>query len=105
MTIWFDVEDMIHYFRSGNRRISGIQRLSFEIFRAAKALEHEGMSVGFVRHGARAPSLIPVAWADLVADFGGDAPASAPRAPLDPEAPPVPSAARDRPRGAARRLA
>ncbi len=38
MTVWFDVEDLVHYFRSGNKRISGIQRLSFEIFRGARAL-------------------------------------------------------------------
>lgn len=114
MTIWFDVEDMVHYFRSGNRRISGIQRVSFEIFRAAKALEAAGgPAVGFVRHGARAPALIPVAWADLLADFGGDGPASTPRVMVDAEAPaapvlgPVsgPVVARERPRGAVRRLA
>lgn len=104
MTIWFDVEDMVNYFRSGNRRISGIQRLSFEIFRAAKALEGEGVAIGFVRHGARAPALIPVAWADLLADFGGDGPASAPRALVDLEAPVMPVVVRERPRGVARRL-
>lgn len=104
MTIWFDVEDMVTYFRSGNRRISGIQRLSFEIFRAAKALEGQGVAIGFVRHGARAPALIPVAWADLLADFGGDGPASAPRMVMDPEAPTVCAVVRERPRGAARRL-
>ncbi len=112
MTIWFDVEDMVQYFRNGNRRISGIQRVSFEIFRAAKTLEAEGgPAIGFVRHGARAPSLIPVAWADLLADFGGDGPASAPRAPTVAEAlavaeaPAVPAVTRERPRGAARTLA
>ena len=80
VTIWFDVEDLVHYFGSGNKRISGIQRLSFEIFRAAKALEGEGTAIGFVRHGVEPTALIPVAWADLLADFGGDGPASRPRA-------------------------
>lgn len=109
MTIWFDVEDMVRYFRSGNRRISGIQRVSFEVFRAAKALEATGgPAIGFVRHGAQVPSLITVAWADLLADFGGDAPQSVPRQRSDAEAPAVPTIAavtRDLPRGPARRLA
>ena len=109
MTIWFDVEDMVRYFRSGNRRISGIQRVSFEVFRAAKALEAAGgPAIGFVRHGARVPSLITVAWADLLADFGGETPEAAPRQVSDAAAPAVPTAAvmqQDRPRGAARRLA
>lgn len=110
MTVWFDVEDMVRYFCSGNRRISGIQRVSFEVFRAAKALEAAGgPAIGFVRHGARVPSLITVAWADLLADFGGDAPETAQRRQVpDVEAPSVPMAAavmRDRPHGAARRLA
>jgi glycosyltransferase involved in cell wall biosynthesis len=76
MTIWFDVEDLVHYFRSGNKRISGIQRLSFEIFRGLHALGTE--DVRFVRHGARPPSLLPVAWGDLVAEFGDDGGAEAP---------------------------
>ena len=59
MTIWFDVEDLVHYFGSGNKRISGIQRLSFEIFRAAKALEGEGTPIGFVRHGVK-PGMVPL---------------------------------------------
>ena len=81
MTVWFDVEDLVHYFRSGNKRISGIQRLSFEIFRGAKALGTE--EIRFVRHGARPPSLLPVAWEDLVAEFGGEgAPADESDAPV-----------------------
>ncbi len=70
MTIWFDVEDLVHYFRSGNKRISGIQRLSFEIFRGAKALGTE--EIRFVRHGAKPPSLLTVEWDDLVAEFGAE---------------------------------
>lgn len=83
MTVWFDVEDLVHYFRVGNKRISGIQRLSFEIFRGAKTLE--GDAIRFVRHGTRPLSLIPVDWADLVDDFGTEdsAPARAPAAPVD----------------------
>ncbi len=80
MTVWFDVEDLVHYFRSGNKRISGIQRLSFEIFRGAKALEGDAAEIRFVRHGARPPSLLTVEWADLLADFGGEEARSAPPA-------------------------
>ncbi len=87
MTIWFDVEGLVHYFRSGNKRISGIQRLSFEIFRGAKALE-DAPEIRFIRHGARPPSLLPVEWSDLVADFGSDevhsAPASSAPCPTSP---------------------
>lgn len=77
VTVWFDVEDLVHYFRSGNKRISGIQRLSFEIFRGVQALEGqasegEGPQIGFVRHGTRPPSLLTVDWSELVADFGGE---------------------------------
>ena len=72
MTIWFDVEDLVHYFRSGNKRISGIQRLSFEIFRGAKALGTE--EIRFVRHGARPPALLTVEWEELVGEFGAEAP-------------------------------
>ena len=108
MTVWFDVEDLVHYFGSGNKRISGIQRLSFEIFRAAKALEGEGTPIGFVRHGVKPNALIPVAWADLLADFGGDGPASPPRTVPDPDIdtpPPPPVVVADRPRSLPRRLA
>lgn len=105
MTIWFDVEDLVHYFGSGNKRISGIQRLSFEIFRAAKALEGEGTAIGFVRHGVKPTSLLPVAWADLLVDFGGDGPASPPRTLPDPDTPPLPVVVSERPRSLPRRLA
>ena len=90
MTIWFDVEDLVHYFRSGNKRISGIQRLSFEIFRGAKALGGERPEIRFVRHGARPPSLLTVDWSDLMADFGAD---EARSAPLRPPGAPVAEAA------------
>lgn len=67
-TIWFDVEDLFSYFRS-NKRISGIQRLTFEIIRATRALEGQGWTVGFVRHGTRPRSFVLVAWDELAADF------------------------------------
>ena len=84
MTIWFDVEDLVHYFRVGNKRISGIQRVSFEIFQAAMSLVDKDVAIGFVRHGTKPLTLIPVAWEDLLADFGD---AESPT-PLQPEPPP-----------------
>jgi glycosyltransferase involved in cell wall biosynthesis len=67
MTIWFDVEDLFHYFRSGNKRISGIQRLTFEIYRAARELDPA--NIRFVRHGARPRSFLVVDWDELAIDL------------------------------------
>lgn len=104
MTIWFDVEDLVHYFRSGNKRISGIQRLSFEIFRGAKALGTE--PIRFVRHGARPPSLLTVEWEDLVAEFGAEPPAEADATRVPPTAiADLPEPPRSRARQAAKRAA
>ena len=87
MTIWFDVEDLVHYFRAGNKRISGIQRLSFEIFRGAKALGTE--EIRFLRHGARPPAMLTVPWENLLAEFGEEH-HPAPSAPTQPPAPGAP---------------
>ena len=104
MTIWFDVEDLVHYFQVGNKRISGIQRLSFEIFRGAKALGHE--EIRFVRHGSRPLSLLEVGWDALVADFGEDAEPVPAAEPLPmPDAVPVPGDAPPTPKSLPRRLA
>ncbi len=106
MTIWFDVEDLVHYFRVGNKRISGIQRLSFEIFRGAKELGDE--EIRFVRHGSRPLSLLEVSWDDLVADFGEDAepvPEAAPAPLISPVAVPIPGDPPPVRRSLARRLA
>lgn len=70
MTVWFDVEDLFHYFRGGHKRISGIQRLTFEIYRAAHTLEPGG--VGFVRHGHGPDRYVVVDW-DWIADAFADA--------------------------------
>jgi len=65
-TIWFDVEDLLHHFRSGMTRFSGIQRLAFEVYRAAENMEAGSGRVRFVRHGRDAePRLVPVTWASL----------------------------------------
>ena len=67
MTVWFDVEDLFYYVRSGNKRMSGIQRLCLEIYGAAHALD--GAGVRFVRHGNRRLSFAPVAWDAVAAEF------------------------------------
>jgi glycosyltransferase involved in cell wall biosynthesis len=69
-TVWFDVEDLLHHFRSGVSRPSGIQRLTFEVYRAAQAAEGAGGRVRFVRHGqAGEPRLVPTRWAPLEAAY------------------------------------
>src|SRR3954447_816920 len=95
MTVWFDVEDLFHYFRSGNKRVSGIQRLTYEIYRAARQLEGANGGVGFVRHGARPLSFLLVDWDDLpidseqesVPDPDGAKPAADGERPAPPRAP------------------
>jgi len=51
MTIWFDAEDLIRYFQVASRP-TGIQRLSFEILRAAWKRAGAGGDVRFCRRGA-----------------------------------------------------
>ena len=77
MTVWFDVEDLFHHQRSGAKRVSGIQRLTLEIYRAAVALEDTQGGIGFVRHGSGPGGLVPVAWADVEAGFAEPAPSHA----------------------------
>jgi glycosyltransferase involved in cell wall biosynthesis len=49
MTIWFDIDDLIHFFRN-NQRPTGIQRLSFETCRAVWRQAGASGNVGFCRH-------------------------------------------------------
>ena len=65
MTVWFDIEDLFHYFEGGHKRISGIQRLTFEIYRAATTLG----GVRFVRHAEEGLGLDVVEWAEVEAAF------------------------------------
>jgi glycosyltransferase involved in cell wall biosynthesis len=51
MTIWFDIEDLIKFFQFASRP-TGIQRLSFEIYRAAWAQAGETGAVRFCRRGS-----------------------------------------------------
>ncbi len=93
MTIWFDVEDLFHFVRSGNKRTTGIQRLTLEIYRAAEALSGGDGAVRFVRHGRSGEIFEPVTWPDILAQFAPQEtpPAEAPaiarpavRAPIGP---------------------
>lgn len=68
MTIWFDVEDLFEYARSGFRP-SGIQRLSYELYAAVRALNPAG--IGFVRHDRLAGTMRVVDWAEVEAIYSG----------------------------------
>ncbi|GBQ20228.1 glycosyltransferase [Acetobacter estunensis NRIC 0472] len=58
--VWFDVEDLFEYARTGSRP-SGIQRVAFEIQSAMQALpEMQGTCVGFLRHTTDGRGFTPV---------------------------------------------
>ncbi len=59
MTLWLDVEDLFHY-GANNRRPSGIQRLSFELYAELHAIL--GPGVRFCRHDPIADTLRTVPW-------------------------------------------
>lgn len=65
MTIWIDVEDLFDYARE-NSRPSGIQRLSFELYRALVAARGES-GVRFCRHSRFGETLVAVPWSELQA--------------------------------------
>lgn len=65
MTVWFDVEDLFHHLRGAHARPTGIQRLTFEVYRAAVSMAE----VRFVRHGPGPRSFGMVRWAGLAAAF------------------------------------
>ena len=123
MTTWFDVEDLYHHLRGGHRRMSGIQRLTFEIYQAAHAIG----GVGFVRHDDGPDRFQVVDWPWIVAAFDAaagpededppaatDTQAPAPGSPPTPLSAPLPApiaaplpapASRTAARTAARRVA
>ena len=76
MTVWFDVEDLLRHREEGNPRVTGIQRLTLEIYRAALALG----GVGFVRHGTGAHLLHLVDGNELIGRFD-EVPAATPGTP------------------------
>ncbi len=63
MTIWIDVEDLYDYARE-NARPSGIQRLSFELYRALVAARGES-EIRFCRHATFGDTLFLVPWSDV----------------------------------------
>jgi glycosyltransferase involved in cell wall biosynthesis len=62
MTIWIDVEDLFHYSRLGARP-SGIQRLSFELYKALRAIPSQ--DIRFVRHDQLGQSFRTTSWDDV----------------------------------------
>ena len=87
MTIWFDVEDLVQFFQTSSRP-TGIQRLSFETYRAVWRLAGESGEVRFCRWGATPNSLVPIHFPALEA--GILTAASAPPPPPPRPAPPAP---------------
>ncbi len=66
--IWFDVEDLFH-FAQRNARPTGIQRVCFEIYRAAMADPALAARVGFLRHATAERGFVEADWAVLQALF------------------------------------
>ena len=66
MTYWIDVEDLFEYALI-SRRPSGIQRLSFELYRVL--LEQRPGEIGFCRHDRLRNTLRTVPWAEVEAVF------------------------------------
>jgi glycosyltransferase involved in cell wall biosynthesis len=77
MAIWFDVEDLFEYAGSGFPP-SGIQRLSYELYAAVRALNPAG--VGFVRHDRLAGTMRVLDWSEVEAIYSGMLHARAPSA-------------------------
>ncbi len=62
MTLWLDVEDIYAYARSSNR-LSGIQRLCFELY--AALVEAYPESVRFLRHSPTGDHFVVTSWTEL----------------------------------------
>jgi glycosyltransferase involved in cell wall biosynthesis len=69
-TLWFDVEDLVHYVRR-NSRPSGIQRVTFEIYRALYQQFGDAGRIRFVRHAPDGRSLVTMRWNELEKLFDG----------------------------------
>src|ERR1700722_8950740 len=82
MTIWFDVEDLIRYFQNASRP-TGIQRLSFETYRAVWQQAGATGKVGFCRRNLARTGFKSIHFPALEA--GHPAP---PTSPLIPPPPP-----------------
>lgn len=59
--VWIDVEDLFHYV-GHNARLSGIQRLTYELYSALEQQAATGRRVGFVRIDPRTDEFVTVAW-------------------------------------------
>ena len=59
--IWIDVEDLFHYVRH-NARLSGIQRLTYELYTALEAQSATGRRIGYVRIDPRTDTFRVVPW-------------------------------------------
>ncbi len=66
MTIWVDIEDLLAHFYAASRP-SGIQRLSYEVYRALARQATQGEAVKFVRHMPKGTDLEEVFWPDIEA--------------------------------------
>jgi glycosyltransferase involved in cell wall biosynthesis len=66
MTIWVDIEDLLAHFYAASRP-SGIQRLSYEVYRALARQAEQGEAVKFVRHRPNGSDLEEVFWPDIEA--------------------------------------
>jgi glycosyltransferase involved in cell wall biosynthesis len=66
MTLWFDVEDLIAYFHVASRP-TGIQRLTFEIYRELWQSEGGAGVLGFCHHGQAPTEFFAVDWPVLEA--------------------------------------
>jgi glycosyltransferase involved in cell wall biosynthesis len=75
MTVWFDVEDLFEYASSGFRP-SGIQRLSYELYSAVRALDPA--AVGFVRHDRLGGTMGVIDWTEVEAIYSNMARATLP---------------------------
>ncbi len=80
-TIWIDVEDLFEYALTVSRP-SGIQRLSFQVYRALHQRDNGAGRIRFVRHAAFAPTFRVVEWFEIARLFeklaDREAPAPAP---------------------------
>jgi glycosyltransferase involved in cell wall biosynthesis len=86
MTIWFDVEDLIRYFQ-GASRPTGIQRLSFETYRAVWQQAGATGKVGFCRRNLARTGFKSIHFPALEAGITAAA-TSAPTPPAPPASPP-----------------
>ncbi len=67
-TLWIDVEDLFEY-ALHNPRLSGIQRLAFQLYRFLQTQYGESGLVRFVRHNTARNTFYVVTWPEVTAVF------------------------------------